>query len=199
MGVSAGVAAVLVLLTIEFEGFGEQVFEGVAMLVAVAVLTSMVLWMMKASRSIKVHVQQRIDAALRGQQAFGLVLLSFIVILREGVETALFVFGAGRLTSPFEAIIGVALGLLVAGIIGVGLIRVSWRINLKRFFQVTSVFLVVIAAGLFAHAVHELQETLPWTFRSSPPPNGTRSLPPTESALFRPLLRALVGQRAAPP
>src|SRR5438552_18074639 len=55
--------------------------------------TLMVLWMMKASRSIKVHVQQRIDAALRGQQAFGLVLLSFVVILREGVEAALFVFG----------------------------------------------------------------------------------------------------------
>src|SRR5436309_8385033 len=143
MGVSAGVAAILVLMTIEFEGFGEQVFEGVAMLVAVAVLTSMVLWMMKASRSIKVHVQQRIDAALHGRQAFGLALLSFIVILREGVETALFVFGAGNLTSPFEAIIGVALGLLVAAIVGVGLIRVSWRINLKRFFQATSVFLVV--------------------------------------------------------
>src|SRR2546428_13209691 len=113
------------------------------MLVAVAVLTSMVLWMMKASRSIKVHVQQRIDAALRGQQAFGLVLLSFVVILRQGVETALFVFGAGRLTSPFEAIIGGAEGLLVAGVIGAGLIRAAGRINLKGFFQFTSVLLDV--------------------------------------------------------
>src|SRR5256712_4726012 len=147
------------------------------MLVAVAVLTSMVLWMMKASRSIKVHVQQRIDAALRGQQAFGLVLLSFVVILREGVETALFVFGAGRLTSPFEAIIGVAVGLLVAGIIGVGLIRVSWRINLKRFFQVTSVFLVVIAAGLFAPAGHELPEDVHWSLGPPTLCHLTRSFP----------------------
>ena len=198
MGVSAGVAAVLVLMTIEFEGFGEQVFEGVAMLVAVAVLTSMVLWMMKASRSIKVHVQQRIDAVLRGQQAFGLVLLSFVVILREGVETALFVFGAGRLTSPFEAIIGVALGLLVAAIIGVGLIRVSWRINLKRFFQVTCVFLVVIAAGLFAHAVHELQEALHWTFGSSTLYHLTSSFPDNESNVAGYLLRGIVGYSAAP-
>src|SRR5437879_7528652 len=92
--------------------------------------------MMKACRSIKVHVQQRIDAALRGQQAFGLVLLSFVVILREGVETALFVFGAGRLTSPFEAIIGVAGGRLVAGSRGVGLSGVAWGISLGWFFQV---------------------------------------------------------------
>ncbi len=184
MGVSAGVAAVLVLMTIEFEGFGEQVFEGVAMLVAVAVLTSMVLWMMKASRSITVHVQQRIDAALRGQQAFGLVLLSFIVILREGVETALFVFGAGRLTSPFEAIIGVALGLLVAGIIGV--------------FQVTSVFLVVIAAGLFAHAVHELQEAFNWSLGSATLYNLTSSFPDDASNVAGYLLRGIVGYSAAP-
>jgi len=198
MGVSAGVAAVLVLMTIEFEGFGEQVFEGVAMLVAVAVLTSMVLWMMKASRSIKVHVQQRIDAALRGQQAFGLVLLSFVVILREGVETALFVFGAGRLTSPLEAIIGVAVGLLVAAIIGIGLIRVSWRIDLKRFFQVTSVFLVVIAAGLFAHAVHELREAINWSLGSATLYDLTRSFPDDASNAAGYLLRGIVGYSAAP-
>src|SRR5207247_10590127 len=104
----------------------------------------------------------------------------------------------GRLTSPFEAIIGVALGLLVAAIIGVGLIRVSWRINLKRFFQVTSVFLVVIAAGLFAHAVHELQEALHWTFGSSTVYHVTSSFPDNESNVAGCLLRCIVGYRAPP-
>src|SRR5207244_12180216 len=118
---------------------------------------------------------------------------SDLVILREGVETALFVFGAGRLTSPFEAIIGVALGLLVAGIIGVGLIRVSWRINLKRFFQVTSVFLVVIAAGLFAHAVHELQEAFHWSLGSATLYNLTSSFPDDASTVAGYLLPGLVG------
>src|SRR5213594_4974108 len=145
MGVSAGVAAVLVLMTIEFEGFGEQIFEGVTMLVAVAVLTSMVLWMMKAARSIKVHVQERIEAVLKQSTVFGLTLLSFVVVFREGVETALFMFGAGALTSHLEAVLGVGLGLLVAGIIGVGIVRVSWRLNLRRFFQITGIFLVVVA------------------------------------------------------
>jgi high-affinity iron transporter len=199
IGVSAGVAAALVLMTVEFEGtFGEQVFEGVAMLVAVAVLTSMVLWMMKASRSIKVHVQERIDAVLHGQHAFGLVLLSFVIILREGVETALFVFGAGRLTSPFEAVIGVAIGLLVAAIVGVGIIRVSWRINLRRFFQATGVFLVIIAAGLFAHAVHELQEAFQWGFGSATLYDLTGSFPDDASNVAGYLLRGIVGYSASP-
>src|SRR5439155_175505 len=83
--------------------------------------------------SIKVHVQERIDAVLRQSEVLGLALLSFVIVLREGVETALFVFGAGALTSPFEAVLGVGLGLFIAGVIGVGIIRVSWRLNLRRF------------------------------------------------------------------
>src|SRR3989454_5391587 len=100
---SAGVAAVLFAATVEFQGFGEQIFEGVTMLVAVAVLTSMVLWMMKAARSIKVHVQERIEAVLKQSAVFGLTLLSFVVVFREGVETALFMFGAGAPTPPLQA------------------------------------------------------------------------------------------------
>ncbi len=126
------------------------------------------------------------------------MLLSFVVILREGVETALFVFGAGRLTSPLEAIIGVAVGLLVAAIIGIGLIRVSWRIDLKRFFQVTSVFLVVIAAGLFAHAVHELREAFNWSLGSGTLYDLTKSFPDDASNVAGYLLRGIVGYSAAP-
>jgi len=195
---SAGVAAALIAATVEFAGFGEQVFEGGAMLVAVAVLTSMVLWMIKASRNIQIHVQQRIDAVLSGRQAFGLVLLSFVVVFREGIETALFVFGAGALTSPLEAVLGVGLGLLVAGIVGLGIIRVSWRINLRRFFQATGVFLVIIAAGLFAHAVHELQEALAWGFGSAPVYDLRLILPDDSSNVAGYLLRGIVGYTAAP-
>src|SRR5439155_790618 len=164
---SAGVAAVLFAATIEFQGFGEQIFEGITMLVAVAVLSSMVLWMMNAARSIKAHVQERIEAVLKQSAVFGLTLLSFVVVFREGVETALFMFGAGALTSPFEAVLGVGLGLLIAGIIGFGIVRVSWRLNLRRFFQITGIFLVVVAAGLFANAIHELQEAFAWQLGSA--------------------------------
>src|SRR5256886_3551414 len=137
------------------------------MLVAVAVLTSMVLWMMKAARSIKAHVQERIEAVLKESAVFGLTLLSFVVVFREGVETALFMFGAGALTSPLETVLRVGLRLLIAGIIGVGIVRVSWRLNLRRFFQVTGIFLVVVAAGLFSNAVPEFQDGFAWPFGSA--------------------------------
>ena len=195
---SAGVAAVLFTATVEFQGFGEQIFEGVTMLVAVAVLTSMVLWMMKAARSIKVHVQERIEAVLKQSAVFGLTLLSFVVVFREGVETALFMFGAGALTSPFEAILGVGLGLLIAGIIGVGIVRVSWRLNLRRFFQVTGIFLVVVAAGLFANAVHELQDAFAWQFGSAAVYDLHLIFPADASNTVGYLLRGIIGYSDAP-
>src|SRR5438132_4247952 len=103
------------------------------MLVAVAVLSSMVLWMMNAARSIKAHVQERIEAVLKQSAVFGLTLLSFVVGFREGVETAIFMFGSGALTSPFEALLGVGLELLIAGLIIVAFYRVSLRLHLSRF------------------------------------------------------------------
>jgi high-affinity iron transporter len=195
---SAGIAGVLFAMSIRLAGPGELLFEGIAMLVAVAVITSMVLWMMKASRSIKIHVQQRIEAALHDRRAFGLALLAFVVVLREGIETALFVFGIGELTSPVEAVIGIGLGLLVAGIIGVGIVRVSWRLNLKRFFQVTGVFLVIIAAGLFAHAAHELQEASGSSFAAMPLYDLSVAFPHNESNPVGYLLRGIVGYSANP-
>jgi len=194
--VSAGVAGALIALTWEFQGVGQQLFEGITMLVAVAVLTSMVLWMIQAARSIKVHVQERIDAVLRQSEVFGLALLSFVIVLREGVETALFVFGAGALTSPFEAVLGVGLGLLIAGVIGVGIIRVSWRLNLRRFFQVTGVFLVIVAAGLFSNAVLELREALGWQLL--PVYNLTAIFPANETNTAGYLLRGIIGYSDAP-
>ena len=194
--VSAGVAGALIALTWEFQGVAQQLFEGITMLVAVAVLTSMVLWMIQAARSIKVHVQERIDAVLRQSEVFGLGLLSFVIVLREGVETALFVFGAGALTSPFEAVLGVGLGLLIAGVIGVGIIRVSWRLNLRRFFQVTGVFLVIVAAGLFSNAVLELREALGWQLL--PVYNLTAIFPANETNTAGYLLRGIIGYSDAP-
>jgi high-affinity iron transporter len=163
---SAGLAGSLFLLGAEFTGSAEAAFEGFALILAVVVLTSMVFWMMKASKSLSAHVERRIDSYLDGSQLFGLVVLSFLVVFREGVETALLMFGAGAETSAADATLGVGIGLLVAGVIGVGIMRLSWRIPLHRFFQITGVALVVIGAGLFATGIHELQEAFGWAFGS---------------------------------
>ncbi len=164
---SAILAGVLFVLGAEFEGPAEAVFEGTALTLAVVVLTSMVFWMMKAAKNISAHVQKRIDAYLDESQLLGLVVLSFLVVFREGVETALLMFGAGAETSPADATVGVALGLVAAGVLGVGIMRLSWRIPLRRFFQITGAALVVIGAGLFATGIHEFQEGLGWTFGSA--------------------------------
>jgi high-affinity iron transporter len=163
---SAALAGALFLLGAEFTGSAEAAFEGFALILAVVVLTSMVFWMMKASKSLSAQVEKRIDSYIDGSQLFGLVILSFLVVFREGVETALLMFGAGAETSAADATVGVGIGLLIAGVIGVGIVRLSWRIPLHRFFQITGVALVVIGAGLFATGIHELQEAFGWAFGS---------------------------------
>ncbi len=191
-------AGVLFLLGAEFEGSAESAFEGFALIVAVVVLTSMVFWMMKASKNISAHVQHRIDAYLDGSQLLGLVALSFLVVFREGVETALLMFGAGTETTAADATVGVGLGLLVAGVLGVGIMRLSWRIPLHRFFQVTGAALIVIGAGLFATGMSEFQTAFGWTFGSGLLYNltGVFSSGPENPIGY--LLRGVVGYNDAP-
>ena len=195
---SAGLAGALFLLGAEFEGSAEAAFEGFALILAVVVLTSMVFWMMKASKSLSVHVQKRIDSYLDGSKLFGLVVLSFLVVFREGVETALLMFGAGAETSAADATLGVGIGLLIAGVIGVGIMRLSWRIPLHRFFQITGVALVVIGAGLFATGVNELQEAFGWTVGSGLVYNLRAVFSSGPENPLGYLLRGIVGYSDAP-
>jgi high-affinity iron transporter len=160
---SVAIAGVLAALRVEFSGIGAKLFEGVAAILAVVVLTSMVLWMMRAAKDIRRHVEQRINLLVDHRQVMGLASLAFIAVFREGVETVLFM--AGLTTSiGTDVVLGAAVGLLLAAFLGYGLFAASWKINLRRFFQGTGVFLIIISAGLFAVGLHELQEAgvLPW-------------------------------------
>ena len=157
--VAAGVFAVTVGT---FEGQAEMLFEGFAALLAVIVLTSMILWMMKAAKDIRKHVEQRIDVLVDRRHIAGLTSLAFVAVFREGVETVLFMAGLTGQSTAADVSAGVGVGVLVAAFIGFGIFRASWKINLKRFFQVTGVVLIIIAAGLFQFAVHELQGAYGW-------------------------------------
>jgi len=195
---SAGLAGALFVLGAEFEGSAESAFEGTALILAVVVLTSMVFWMMKASKNISVVVQKRIDSYIDGSQLFGLVALSFLVVFREGVETALLMFGAGAETSAADATWGVGLGLLIAGVLGVGIMRLSWRIPLHRFFQITGVALVVIGAGLFATGIHEYQDAFGWTLGSGLVYDLSAVFPSGPQNPLGYLLRGIVGYNDTP-
>ena len=143
----------------EFSGQAEEIFEGLAMFVAVGVLTWMIFWMRKQAADIKVHLHAQIQSVLTSGSSLGLVMLAFVVVVREGIETVLFLFAATRVTeSPLSFTLGGLLGLVIAIVIGYSLYKGSSRLNLRTFFNLTSVVLIVFAAGLLAHGIHEFQE-----------------------------------------
>ena len=150
--------AILFVLGKEMEGRAEQVFEGTAMLLAVAVLSWMVIWMKSQARYIRGHLETQMAQAVAGGSNLALVAIPFLAVGREGLETALFLFSASKTATPAETFIGGLLGLMGAILLGWFLYRGTRAINLGKFFSITGILLVVFAAGLLAHGIHEFQE-----------------------------------------
>ena len=160
-GVAAAAAISLVFLGVlnaldaEFEGATEAIFEGVTMLLAAAFLTWMIFWMLRQARHLKGELQRAVEEALSaGAAAWGIFLLVFFAVVREGVETALLLFAAPGAGKLFGALVGLA----AAATIGLLIYAFGRRIDLRTFFRVTGVALVLFAAGLVTHGVHEFVE-----------------------------------------
>jgi high-affinity iron transporter len=199
---SAAVGTAIFAAGAEFEGEAEQVFEGLVTLAAVAVLTWMIFWMRRQSARIKSDLQEKVDTAL---VAGGLALagLAFFAVLREGIETALFLFAAAKGTAvegttvdASSQIIGAVLGLAVAIVLGVLLYRGGIRMNLRSFFRVTGLILIVVAAGLLAYSLHELQEAGWLPILEGHAFDLSASLPDDEGVGA--ILRGIVGYNADP-
>ncbi len=158
--VSIGAGLVLFLTLGELPSPWEQVFEGLAMLLAAAVVTWMLFWMRRQSASVKGELQARVDRVLTTGSANGLALLAFTAVIREGLETSLFLFGLSTSAQSDSAavLIGAVAGLGIAALLGVGFYRGARLINLRVFFRWTGIALIFIAAGLLASAVHEFVE-----------------------------------------
>jgi high-affinity iron transporter len=165
VAVSVVTGGALFLTLGELEGRAEQVFEGVAMLSAAGVLTWMIFWMRRQASGLRNALELRIDDAMLSGSIVGLAAVVFFAVLREGWESALFVFAISESSTPAATAIGATLGLLVAVVLGLLVYRGSRRLDLRQFFTVTGAVLIVLAAGLAAHGVHELQEAsvLPMT------------------------------------
>ena len=184
----------------EFEGTAEEIFEGLVTLTAVGVLTWMIFWMRRQGARIKSELQHKVDTALTAG-GLALAAIAFFAVLREGVETALFLFAAAEGTAVegggvAAQLLGAMLGLGLAVVLGVLLYRGGIRMNLRTFFKVTGVILVVVAAGLFAYSVHELQEAGWLPFLESPAFDLSATLPDDEG--IGAVLRGLVGYNADP-
>jgi len=163
-GVAAAVAASIVValalnaLGVAFEGRGEAIFEGVAMLVAAGVLTWMIFWMQRQGRGIRTELETDVRRVAARGNPWGLFSLAFIAVLREGIETVLFLTAAAFEAGEIQTLTGGALGLALAVVLGWLMFAAGRRLNVRAFFGVTSVLLLLFAAGLVAHGVHELQE-----------------------------------------
>ncbi len=158
VAVSLIAAGALFVTAGELEGTAEYVFEGTAMWVAVGFLTYMVLWMRRQSRTVAQAIRRGVDTAIETGSRLALVSLVFVMVLREGVETGLFIFGITRTSTPFQVALGSALGIAAAVALGYAVYVGGKRINLGAFFKVTGVLLILVAAGLLAHGVAEFQE-----------------------------------------
>jgi len=194
--VSAVAAVIFQALAIQFEGQAAELFEATVALMAVGVLTWMVLWMQRQSQTIKGDLEQKMSAALSKGQAWALAGLAFVSVLREGLETGLFLSAMFVVVRADNPLPGAALGLALAAGITYLIFRSALRLNLRTFFIVTGSFLIIIAAGLVGHSVMALQE-IGWL------PIGMSTAWDlgwliSNDGLLGKLLHAFVGYEAAP-
>jgi high-affinity iron transporter len=155
----AGVGVALQILNQELPQRQQEMLETVVGLCAVAIVTFMIVWMRRHARGLKAELEAHAATAIATGSAWALVAMAFFAVLREGLETAVFLLAAFQAsTNEVDAGVGAVLGLLTAVVIGAGLYRGAIKINLARFFRITSVVLVVIAAGLLATALHTAHE-----------------------------------------
>jgi high-affinity iron transporter len=164
-GVAAAVAMTVgVFLVIQFgentiTGLAAEAIAGVASVIAVAIVTTMVLWMKKAAATISGDLKGGMARALE-TGGLAVLTLAFLAVGREGVETALFMVGYAEAETAWP-LVGLIVGVLIAVAIAYGMYVGAVRINLAKFFNYTGVFLIVVAAGILSYGIGALQ-TVGW-------------------------------------
>lgn len=165
LGVAAAIVmTVAVFLAIQFSaytitGLAAEAIAGIASLTAVAIVTTMIFWMKRAAAGMSGELRTDMARALE-TGALAVVLLSFLAVGREGVETALFMVGYAEAETAWP-LIGLIIGVLIAVAIAWGMYVGAVRINLAKFFTYTGVFLIIVAAGILCYGIGALQ-TVGW-------------------------------------
>lgn len=140
-----------------FSGEREEIFEAIVMLTSSVLLSSMILWMLR-HRNMKRDIEYSVENTLSKSKAIGLFWLIMLSILREGVETVVFLSSASLVTSAESNLLGAFLGLTLALFVGYFIFFASKKLDLKLVFDITNTLLILFAAGLIAQGLHELQE-----------------------------------------
>ena len=165
VAVSVLTALILTSVGMSLEDEAEEIFEGVTMLIAAGILTWMIFWMGRQARFLKGELEAGVNKAAASTGKSAVFMLAFMAVVREGIELAIFITAAFFAGSQVEGsanlvqtLAGTILGLGTAALLGWTIFATTVRLDLRRFFQVTGILLILFAAGLVAHGVHEFNE-----------------------------------------
>jgi high-affinity iron transporter len=156
---AAVVGSVAAAVAISHTNFNPDLFEGAIMLVAAFFVVTMIIFMSRAAKTLKGDIEKRIGGFATNGSRVGLFIFVFLMILREGVETVLILSAVTLTTSELLSFLGTLIGIGLSVLFGVMFVRGSVRINLKKFFKVTTVILIFVAVQLTVSGLHELSET----------------------------------------
>lgn len=198
VALSLFVGAGVIALGAQFPQKTQELFEAVVGAFAVVILISMVFWMRKAARSIRQTMEHDIDAALADARgpAWALIGMTFFAVAREGLESVFFLLALFQQSPGPAAPLGALLGVGVAILMGVGIYRGGVRLDLRRFFRWTGVFIILVAAGLASSVLRNLHEAGIWNHLQQPVWDLTRTLP--VGSIPGAILSGLFGYHDAP-
>lgn len=156
---SVAFGAILTFTTAQLDFEHQELLGGGLSVIAVFFVTAMIFWMRKASRSIAAELRGKMDHAL-DVGPWAVLLLSFLAVGREGLETAVFFYSAVQTaqSGTTQPLIGFAIGIALAIVLAYLLYKGAVRFNISKFFMVTGVLLVFVAAGVLGYGLHDLQE-----------------------------------------
>jgi len=184
---AAFAGSILVAAVVSRFNLNQDILEGWVMLIAAVFVITMIVFMMKTGRKLKGEIESKIGLLTRGQtlngdkrsgdKSIGLFLFVFLMVMREGVETVLMLAGVTLNSTQLMSFIGTLLGVMVAILFGVMFVKGSIKINLQKFFKVTTAILFLVAGQLVISGLHELSE------------NGVLPSSRAEMAIIGPIVR----------
>jgi high-affinity iron transporter len=155
--------AFAIIFSLAFGGFTgvlEEIFEGITFIISGIFILTLVLWISKEGPKMRENLEEKVEVSIKTQKIFSITITTFIIIIREGIELVLLTTGATSIGSlnQFNVILGSIIGLTISVLIGLIIFYGIKSINLRTFFKITNIMLILFAAGLITYGIHEFIE-----------------------------------------
>ena len=196
IAISVAFGAALTFTSSQMSFQAQEAFGGIMSIIAVGFVTWMIFWMKRTARGLSGELRNKLDAAIN-VGGVAVAIIAFIAVAREGLETSLFIWAAVQSTGSGSApLLGATLGLATAAVLGYLFYKGAVKINLSKFFTWTGFALILIAAGVFAYAIHDLQEAGILPGLTNVAWDATAAIPP--GSWYGSLLKGIFNISAAP-